>query len=105
MTVGLLQLERARLDRPPRDQALTPGRARAPTCPSSSLAGRASISAVPAVLDERAGPHLGVDLQPYLRETGRPARLTENDGIAFIGSYVLGLGFTLDHDEAQALHR
>ncbi|HVW40063.1 MAG TPA: type IIL restriction-modification enzyme MmeI, partial [Amycolatopsis sp.] len=57
--------------------------------------------AAPPVLDDEPVPNLGVDLQPYLTETGRPERLTENDDTAFIGSYVLGLGFTLDADAAQ----
>ncbi|MBA8792841.1 hypothetical protein FHX74_000435 [Friedmanniella endophytica] len=56
--------------------------------------------AASAVLDSEAVPHLGVDLQPYLTETGRPERLSENEDIAFIGSYVLGLGFTMTDDEA-----
>ncbi|MDQ0777615.1 hypothetical protein QF026_006081 [Streptomyces aurantiacus] len=37
------------------------------------------------------------------RVAGRPHRLTQNQGIAFIGSYVLGLGFTMDPAAAQAL--
>ena len=56
-----------------------------------------------AVLDGEAVPNLGVDLQPYLRETGRPAALVENEGIAFQGSNVLGLGFTMEPEEAAAL--
>jgi hypothetical protein len=42
-------------------------------------------------------------LQPYLRETGRPDKLPENDGIAFNGSKIYGQGFTLDPEEAQSL--
>ena len=34
---------------------------------------------------------------------GRPKRLRENDDIAFIGSYVLGLGFTLAEDQKDEL--
>ncbi|MDP9444798.1 MAG: hypothetical protein M3P83_10835, partial [Actinomycetota bacterium] len=56
-----------------------------------------------AVLDGEPVPRLSVDLQPYLRETGRPADLPENDGIAFIGHYVLGSGFLLTWEEAQEL--
>jgi len=56
-----------------------------------------------AVLDDEPVPRLGVDLQPYLRETGRHERLPENDDTAFQGSTILGLGFTLDPDEAKAL--
>lgn len=63
------------------------------------------VSKVPisssAVLDNEPVPHLGMDLQPYLRETGRPARLAENEGIAFQGSNILGVGFTLTSQQAQ----
>jgi len=48
-------------------------------------------------------PAIGADLEPVGRVTGRPQRLPENDGVAFIGSYVLGLGFTMTHDQAEAL--
>ena len=58
---------------------------------------------VTAVLDTEPVPRLTVDLQPYLREKGRPARLAENEGIAFQGSIVLGLGFTVTPEEAHAL--
>ncbi len=60
-------------------------------------------SAAQPVLDDEPVPHLGVDLQPYLRETGRPDKLPENDGIAFNGSKIYGQGFTLDPEEAQSL--
>ena len=56
-----------------------------------------------SVLDGEPVPRLGVDLQPFLRETGRPMPLEENDGRVFIGSYVLGLGFTLEPAEADAM--
>jgi len=56
-----------------------------------------------AVLDGEAVPRLAVDLQPYLRETGRPQRLPENEDLAFQGSTVLGLGFTLAPEEARTL--
>ena len=52
------------------------------------------------VLDGEPVPHLGVDLQPYLTETGRPERLRENGDLVFQGSNVLGLGFTMTDDEA-----
>jgi hypothetical protein len=55
------------------------------------------------VLDGDPVPNLSVDLQPFLRTTGRPYPLAENDGVAFIGSYVLGLGFTISPDESAAL--
>jgi hypothetical protein len=102
LAIGLLQLEQ-------RDWNVRRG-----TSPHSWPSATANLSiieiwaskaptAVPAVLDDEPVPRLGVDLQPYLCETGRPAALAENDDISFIGSYVLGLGFTLDADEARAL--
>lgn len=54
------------------------------------------------VLDGEPVPRLGADLQPYLREKGRPEALTENQGIVFQGSNILGLGFTMTPEEAQA---
>jgi hypothetical protein len=36
-------------------------------------------------------------------EGGNPQRLTVNSGISFIGSYVLGMGFTVDPERAQEL--
>jgi len=59
--------------------------------------------ATDAVLDDEPVPHLSVDLQPYLTETGRPERLEENAGHAFMGTNVLGLGFTMEPAEAEAL--
>jgi hypothetical protein len=41
-------------------------------------------------------------LEPGGRVEGNPVRLTENTGIAFIGCYVLGMGFVLEAAEAQA---
>jgi hypothetical protein len=55
------------------------------------------------VLDGDAVPSIGADLEPVGRVAGRPHRLAENEGAAFIGSYVLGLGFTMSADEAAAL--
>ncbi len=40
-------------------------------------------------------------LEPASRVEGIPFRLAENSGIAFIGCYVLGMGFVLDPGEAQ----
>ena len=65
-------------------------------------ASKAPVAAA-SVLDDEPVPHLGVDLQPYLRETGRPHQLRENDGVAYIGSYVLGTGFTMTPEEAAAM--
>lgn len=58
-----------------------------------------------AVLDDEPVPRLTIDLQPYLSESGRPERLPENDGLAFIGSYVLGMGFTMAPEEAVEMVR
>ena len=57
----------------------------------------------PPILDGDPVPNLSADLQPYLREMGRPERLTENGNVAFQGSNVLGLGFTLTTDEADSM--
>ena len=48
-------------------------------------------------------PAIGADLEPVGRVTGRPQRLPENDTVAFIGSYVLGLGFTMTQEQAEVL--
>lgn len=40
-------------------------------------------------------------LEPAGRVDGNPIRLAENAGIAFIGCYVLGMGFILEPEEAQ----
>jgi hypothetical protein len=102
LTVGLLQLE---------ERGWTVRRGTSPhPWPSASAslsiielwASKAPVASQ-AILDDEPVPHLGVDLQPFLRETGRPIALAENDDKAFIGSYVLGVDFTLDPDEASAL--
>jgi hypothetical protein len=54
-------------------------------------------------LDGENVPQIGPDLEPVGRVAGRPHRLVENEGIAFIGSYVLGLGFTLTPEQATGL--
>jgi hypothetical protein len=51
-------------------------------------------------LDGEEVPDIGPDLQPA---GPRPQRLRENDGVAFIGSYVLGLGFVLTAEQAAEL--
>jgi len=63
---------------------------------------RAKRSAL-AVLDGEPVPNLGVDLQPFLRETGRPGRLIRNINTAFVGTKVLGLGYNLAVEEAAAM--
>jgi hypothetical protein len=57
------------------------------------------------VLDDEPVPRLTIDLQPYLSESGRPERLPENDGLAFQGSNILGLGFTMTPEEAAEMIR
>jgi hypothetical protein len=56
-------------------------------------------------LDGDEVPSLGPDLEPEGRVTGRPQRLAENEDLAFIGSYVLGLGFVLTAEQAANLLR
>ena len=101
LTVGLLQLEQ---------EGWRMSRGTSPhPWPSSS----ANLSIVEVwfsrtgasspVLDDEPVPRLGVDLQPYLTETGRPSRLAVNHDLAFQGSTVLGLGFTLESDQARTM--
>ena len=47
-------------------------------------------------------PRLSTLLEPAGRVEGKPERLAENAGIAFQGCIVLGKGFILDPEEAQA---
>ncbi|MDH6291895.1 Eco57I restriction-modification methylase domain-containing protein [Rhodococcus opacus] len=54
-------------------------------------------------LDGELVPQIGADLQLVGRVSGPKYRLTENDNLAFQGSVVVGLGFTLTHEEAYAL--
>ncbi len=58
-----------------------------------------------AVLDGEAVPNVGPDLQPFLREIGRPDRLPGNEDLVFQGSNILGLGFTLTAEERDELWR
>ncbi|WP_199176283.1 DNA methyltransferase [Actinomyces qiguomingii] len=46
-------------------------------------------------------PRLSTLLEPAGRVEGKAERLAENAGIAFIGCYVLGKGFTLEPEEVQ----
>jgi len=56
-------------------------------------------------LDGDELPRIGPDLQPVGTVPGRPERLAENKSIAFKGAVVLGLGFTLTHEQAGELIR
>ncbi|MFF3337882.1 Eco57I restriction-modification methylase domain-containing protein [Streptomyces flavidovirens] len=54
-------------------------------------------------LDGEDVPAIGADLEPVGRVIGRPQRLAANDGHAFMGSNVFGVGFTLTRDQADTL--
>ncbi|MFJ6473322.1 Eco57I restriction-modification methylase domain-containing protein [Streptomyces globisporus] len=56
-------------------------------------------------LDGEEVPAIGGDLEPVGRVSGRPRRLAENDRIAFQGSNILGMGFTLEIGQAAELIR
>jgi len=56
-------------------------------------------------LDGEELPRIGADLQPVGRVSGRPFALKENESLAFQGSNVLGIGFTLTHEQAAELIR
>jgi hypothetical protein len=57
----------------------------------------------PAVLGNALVSGISALLLPWSRTAGRPFRLATNARIAFIGSYVLGLGFTMAPEEAERL--
>ncbi|WP_370671604.1 type IIL restriction-modification enzyme MmeI, partial [Actinomadura chibensis] len=57
--------------------------------------------AIPRVADDLPVHRISTLLEPAGRTEGKPVRLAENAGIAFIGCYVLGMGFVLDVAEAQ----
>ncbi|MFE2722830.1 Eco57I restriction-modification methylase domain-containing protein [Kitasatospora sp. NPDC059327] len=57
---------------------------------------------VPRVADDIKVARISTLLEPGGRVEGDPARLVENAGTAFIGCYVLGMGFVLEADEAAA---
>ncbi|MET7373439.1 Eco57I restriction-modification methylase domain-containing protein [Micromonospora arida] len=60
-----------------------------------------------ATAERRADGVVVVGITPSLeaesRVTGSPHRLQHNAGLSFIGSYVLGMGFTMAPEEAAAL--
>jgi len=64
---------------------------------------RSATDDSPAVLDGNSVKAIGPDLRIASRVFGTPHRLVTNQGIAFIGSYVLGMGFTLTLDEAEEM--
>ncbi|MDO5051504.1 MAG: hypothetical protein Q4E05_01265 [Pseudoclavibacter sp.] len=55
----------------------------------------------PRVADDTEVRRINTLLEPAGRVDGTPARLAENAGMAFIGCYVLGMGFIVEPDEAQ----
>ena len=55
------------------------------------------------VLDGAQVPGITPSLDPQSRTSGNPKRLAANAGICFQGSVVLGTGFMLEPEEAQAL--
>ncbi|KWX04860.1 hypothetical protein TH66_06000 [Carbonactinospora thermoautotrophica] len=65
-------------------------------------AGRAPESE-PRILDGWRVRDITPALDPQSRVTGTPYRLAANAGKSFIGSYVLGMGFVLEPEQAHAL--
>jgi hypothetical protein len=57
---------------------------------------------VPRVADGLPVTGISTLLEPAGRVDGDPLRLAENAGAAFIGCYVLGMGFVLEPEEAAA---
>jgi hypothetical protein len=65
---------------------------------------RAPVPAeLPRCLDGQPVRAVTASLDPASRTPGHPERLAVNRDITFIGSYILGMGFTMGPDEAQAL--
>lgn len=56
----------------------------------------------PRVSDGVTVRRISTLLEPAGRVEGHPVRLAENAGIAFIGCYVLGMGFVIDEEQARA---
>lgn len=55
------------------------------------------------VLDGREVRGITANLDPRSRVTGNPYPLVANEGQSFIGSYLRGMGFVLEPEEARAL--
>ncbi|MEV6389035.1 Eco57I restriction-modification methylase domain-containing protein [Nocardia xishanensis] len=60
------------------------------------------VDSIPRLADDVAVKRISTLLEPAGRVSGQPVRLAENGGIAFIGCYVLGMGFVLELEEAAA---
>ncbi|MBB4665737.1 hypothetical protein BKA24_000446 [Microbacterium marinum] len=56
---------------------------------------------LPRVADDVSVRRISTLLEASGRVDGMPERLAENSGLAFIGCYVLGMGFVLEPEEAQ----
>ncbi|MEU9074431.1 DNA methyltransferase [Kitasatospora sp. NPDC048538] len=56
---------------------------------------------VARIADDAKVAQISTLLEPVGRVGGDPVRLIQNSGVAFIGCYVLGMGFILDPDEAS----
>ncbi len=99
------------------DALLKSGRTLPRTVPSMKWPGRPTWSVNATVwlrkgtwsgavfLEDRPVNGLTSQLTPPGRALGKPQRLKANEGQSFIGSYVLGLGFTMPPDQAAALIR
>jgi hypothetical protein len=65
---------------------------------------RASIpDDLPRLLDDRPVRAITPSLDPATCATGNTERLAANVNLAFIGSYILGMGLTMSPEDAQAL--
>ena len=53
------------------------------------------------ICDDESVPRISSLLEPAGRVEGKPERLAESVGLAFVGCYVLGKGFVLDPEEAR----
>jgi hypothetical protein len=106
--VGLDQLVRGEPGEP------TPGFTIPRAVPSRPWPGTASLEVAhlwlrngawpgPFVLDDQPVPGITSYLTPTSAVTGKPYRLKANEGKSFQGSIVLGMGFVLTPEEAQAL--
>lgn len=66
---------------------------------------RSPSEAAPRTLDGRSVTGITTSLDSMSRARGNPQRLASNEGSAFIGTYILSMGFTLEPDEAAQLIR
>lgn len=66
---------------------------------------RSDVTKESPMLSGSVVPGISALLLPLSRATGFPSKLTANAKVAFIGSIVLGLGFTLTPDRAKEILR